>query len=77
MYRLRWNWDIYLDQLSYVLDNIDKDIMIEVYIERFSIHYYEWSYFRGSDFNRLRKMKSTKKIENFRFKDEQIENIFK
>ena len=39
MYRLKWNADDQMQQLSNLIDEIDDKTLLEVYIERYKVDY--------------------------------------
>ena len=45
IYRLRWNSDYELSELSDMLNKIDNQTLIEVFIERFTIDRFNWQFY--------------------------------
>ena len=67
MYRLRWNCDVQLDELSNLLDALDNDTLLEVCIDRYRIFYSENAYLVGFDFRSYKDRKTTKKLDSFNY----------
>ena len=45
IYRLRWNSDYLLNEILSLLDKIDNQTLIEVFIERFTTDGYNWQFY--------------------------------
>ena len=77
MYRLRWNLDYDLDKLYSLLDGIDNQTLIEVFIEKFKVSYY-WTNPQDRKFVSFESQinyKTTKKLQTFNYKREHVSQV--
>ena len=75
--RVQWNWDNHLEYLSELLDKIDENTLLEVYIEKYSVSSKQNSFLSNNSlfFKYYKTLKTTKKLENFRLENEKIVEI--
>ena len=78
MYRLRWNLDYDLDKLYSLLDGIDNQTLIEVFIDKFTVARYWTNYInrKNVNFESLRNYKTTKKAHTFNYKNEHVAQVW-
>ena len=60
-----------------MLDKIDDQTLIEVFIEKFTTAHFSSNYINPKEFNfeSLRSLKTTKKLQSFNYNDEQVANV--
>ena len=65
MYRLRWNSDDHLKELSCLLDLIDDKTLLEVYIDSYSSFNYKSAEYCSTHFKNHKDWKATQKLSSF------------
>ena len=60
-----------------MLDKIDDQTLIEVFIEKFTTAHFSSNYINPKEFNfeSLRSLKTTKKLQSFNYNDEEVANV--